>query len=76
MFGFLSRHLSWKLFASYLIVIVVSVLVLGVAAKASVPSAFDRHMGDMGGRNRWYLFRLGAKDSNLHIRIQSPLSYR
>ena len=44
----LRRHLAWKLFLSYLIVIVVGVIVLATAAELSVPSAFDRHLAAMG----------------------------
>ncbi len=41
------RHLAWKMFLSYLIVIVVGVIVLATAAELSVPSAFDRHLAAM-----------------------------
>jgi histidine kinase len=41
------RHLSWKLFLSYLVVILVGILVLASAAEFAVPTAFDRHMSVM-----------------------------
>jgi histidine kinase len=41
------RHLSWKLFLSYLVVILVGIVVLASAAEFVVPSAFDRHMSAM-----------------------------
>jgi histidine kinase len=48
------RHLSWKLFLSYLVVILVGMVVLASAAEFAVPTAFDRHMSAMadmmGGR--------------------------
>ena len=44
----LRRHLGWKLFLSYLIIIVVGVLVLGSAAELAIPASFNRHMGSMG----------------------------
>ena len=44
----LRRHLAWKLFLSYLIVIVVGGIVLATTAELSVPSAFDRHLAVMG----------------------------
>ena len=48
------RHLSWKLFLSYLLVILVGILALALAAEFAVPTAFDRHMlamaEMMGGR--------------------------
>jgi len=42
------RHLGWKIFLSYLIVIVVGVVVLATAAGYAAPGAFDRHMATMG----------------------------
>lgn len=50
------RHLSLKLFLSYLVIIVVSVVVLATAAELAVPTAFERHMTAMaemmGGMSR------------------------
>ena len=43
------RHLSWKLFLSYLVVILVGIVVLASAAEFAVPTAFDRHMAAMAG---------------------------
>lgn len=43
----LRRHLGWKLFVSYLVVILVGTLVLASAAEFLVPSAFERHMAAM-----------------------------
>jgi histidine kinase len=43
----LRRHLSWKLFFSYLIVILVGIVVLASAAEFAVPTAYDRHMSAM-----------------------------
>ncbi len=42
------RHLGWKLFISYLIVIVVGAIVLISAAELAIPRSFDRHMSSMG----------------------------
>ena len=43
----LRRRLAWKLFLSYLIVIVVGVIVLASTVEFSVPGAFDRHLAAM-----------------------------
>jgi two-component system sensor histidine kinase BaeS len=43
------RHLSWKLFLSYLAVILVGIVVLASAAEFAVPTSFDRHMSAMAG---------------------------
>jgi histidine kinase len=48
MVSYLRRHLSWKLFLSYLVVIVVGTVVLASAAEFIVPSAFERHLATMG----------------------------
>lgn len=42
------RRLSWKLFLSYLLVILVGALVLLSTAEIILPTAFDRHMAGMG----------------------------
>ena len=47
MLGCIRRHLSLKLFLSYLVVIVVGVAVLASAAELAVPTAFERHMAAM-----------------------------
>jgi histidine kinase len=44
----LRSHFGWKIFLSYLVVIVVGGIVLATAAELVVPSAFDRHMAAMG----------------------------
>ncbi len=41
------RHLSWKLFLSYLVVILVGIVVLASATEFVVPSAFERHLAAM-----------------------------
>ena len=42
------RHLSWKIFISYLIVIMIGVIVLTTATEFILPRSFDRHLADMG----------------------------
>jgi histidine kinase len=41
------RHLGWKLFFSYLIIILVGVVSLAIVAEFVTPSAFNRHMANM-----------------------------
>ena len=54
MLAAIRRHMSWKLFLSYLVVILVGIVVLASAAEFAVPTAFERHMAAMaqmmGGR--------------------------
>ncbi|MEW5989053.1 MAG: ATP-binding protein [Chloroflexota bacterium] len=45
----IGRRLGWKLFISYLVVIVVGVVSLAVTAELSAPSALVRHTGHMEG---------------------------
>lgn len=46
-FSQIRRHLTWKLFISYLIIILVGMFVLAASTEFAIPSAFDRHMGAM-----------------------------
>lgn len=41
------RHLGWKLFLSYLIIIVVGVVSLALTAELQTPAAINRHMAQM-----------------------------
>ena len=41
------RRLSWKLFLSYLLVILIGILALASAAEFLVPAAFERHLAAM-----------------------------
>ena len=45
MINFFRRRLGVKLFLSYLAVILVGAVVLGVATRFTVPEAFNSHMG-------------------------------
>jgi histidine kinase len=48
MISTIRRHLSWKIFISYLVVIFVGTIVLATAAEFVVPRSFDRHLAAMG----------------------------
>ncbi len=41
------RHLGWKIFLSYLIVLLVGFIVLATAVEFTAPSAFDHHLSAM-----------------------------
>ena len=41
------QHLGWKLFLSYLAIIIVGVIALTIATEFITPAAFDRHMATM-----------------------------
>ena len=40
-------HLAWKVFLSYVVVVLVGVIVLATATSFSVPAAYDRHLAGM-----------------------------
>lgn len=43
----LRRHLAFKLFISYLVIILIGMVVLAIAVEIAIPSAFQRHMAGM-----------------------------
>jgi histidine kinase len=47
MMKFIRTHLVWKVFLSYILVVLVGAVILITAASLSVPSAFERHMVSM-----------------------------
>ncbi len=47
MVQFFRSHLAWKLFLSYVVVVLVGVVVLASAARFSLPSAYARHLAGM-----------------------------
>ena len=49
LFQNLRRRLGWKLFLSYLVVILVEAVILAGAAEFVIPNAFNRHMSGMMG---------------------------
>jgi histidine kinase len=48
MFRQIRRQLGWKLFLSYLVVILIGAIVLATAAELAIPRSFNRHMASMG----------------------------
>lgn len=48
MFAFIRRNLGWKIFISYLVVIIIGTIVLASATEFIVPRSFDRHLAAMG----------------------------
>jgi len=47
MLRFIRTHMVWKVFLSYVVVVLVGSIVLATATSLSIPSAFDRHMSGM-----------------------------
>lgn len=44
MLNLIRSHFGWKIFFSYVIIILVGILVLGVSIELAIPAAFDQHM--------------------------------
>ena len=47
MVNYFHRHLSAKLFLSYLVIILIGVIVLIIASQFILPGSFSRHMANM-----------------------------
>jgi two-component system sensor histidine kinase BaeS len=60
MFRLIRRHLSWKLFLSYLAVILIGTVVVASAMEFAVPAAFERHMAAMASM-------MGANSDKLEL---------
>jgi two-component system sensor histidine kinase BaeS len=60
MFRLIRRHLSWKLFLSYLAVILIGTVVVASATEFAVPAAFERHMATMASM-------MGANSEKLEL---------
>ncbi|MCX6056455.1 MAG: ATP-binding protein [Chloroflexi bacterium] len=54
MLRFFRTHMAWKVFLSYVVVVLVGVVVLATATSLSIPSAFDRHMSGMSAMMSGY----------------------
>jgi len=61
MFSFIRAHLAWKLFLSFLIVILVGVVVLATTTSLSIPAAFDQYLAGMSLRSSEYFHCYSAK---------------
>ena len=47
MIKIIRRHLGYKFFISYFVVILIGIIVLLTATEFTMPGAFDRHMAEM-----------------------------
>ena len=54
------QHLRWKLFLSYVVVILIGTVVVASAAEFAVPAAFERHMAAMASA-------MGANSEQLEL---------
>jgi signal transduction histidine kinase len=77
MWRVIKRRLGYKLFLSYLIVVVVGVAVLVVATELIVPSAFERHLSNMGHMMSGMMGGMGPNEieGELFANFRSGVSY-
>lgn len=47
MLSHIRRHLGWKIFLSYMFIIITGILVLRLSAEYVIPTAFDQHLAAM-----------------------------
>jgi len=75
------QRLGWKIFISYLLVIIVGIVVLGASTEFSIPSAFDRHLAVMmpmmeeGGAGMG-MMGSGPKGANAYLETDLFTSFR
>lgn len=68
----LSRRLGWKLFLSYLIIILIGVVVLATAAEFAIPATFNRHMLGMMGAGEMGM--MSSMDTNLFTSFRAAFN--
>jgi len=69
----LRHRLGWKLFLSYLVVILVGVFVLATAAQFAIPDTFNRHMSGMMGEGNM-MGMMGGMDNDLFASFQAAFN--
>lgn len=73
LFQNLQRRLGWKLFLSYLVVILVGVAVLASTAEFVIPATFNRHMSGMMGQGDM-MGMMGQMDADLFPSFQAAFN--
>jgi histidine kinase len=66
MMKFIRTHLVWKVFLSYILVVLVGAMILITAASFSVPAAFERHMVSMNA----IMTNANAADNNQQMQSE------
>ncbi|HEX7557515.1 MAG TPA: ATP-binding protein [Leptolinea sp.] len=67
MLRFIRTHLAWKVFLTYVIVVVIGVVVLATATSLTIPAAFDRHMAGMSAMMSGNIMSGDAKSLELQL---------
>ena len=73
LFQKLRRQLRWKLFLSYLVVILVGVVILATTAEFVIPATFSRHMSGMMGQSDM-MGMMGGTDNNLFASFRAAFN--
>src|SRR4030067_1319874 len=69
----LRKRLGWTIFASYLIIIVVGVVVLATAAEVVAPASFARHIAVMEALQGAEATMVADLDHNFHAAVREAL---
>ena len=67
-------RLGFKLFISYLVIILTGILVLGISAEFVIPSAFNNHMSAMMGENGMMGGMMGEMSADLYSSFRSAIA--
>jgi histidine kinase len=67
-------RLGFKLFLSYLAIILTGILVLGVSAEFVIPTAFNNHMSAMMGRNGMMGGMMGDLGNDLYANFRAAIT--
>jgi len=70
------QHLGWKIFISYLIIILVGIIVLATSTEFAIPSAFDRHMSAMMPMMDDSNMGVGMMETNVDLEVDLFSSFR
>lgn len=74
MFRFIRTHLAWKVFLTYVVVIMVGMVVLMTATSLSVPAAFDRHMAGMNAMMSGAMGNTDSMEMELFTNYQAAVT--
>lgn len=66
-------RLGFKLFVSYLVIIITGILVLGISADFVIPSAFNNHMSAMMGENGMMGGMMADMSADLYVSFRSAM---
>ncbi len=76
MLNIIRSHIGWKIFFSYLIVILAGILTLGTSIEFAIPTAFDQHMMNIDNMMGGQIMGEMMSDQDLNPETDLFLSFR